>query len=329
MHDNLIAYSGYYTDSNILKSVASGGAASILGETIIGLNGVVYGACYADGFKKVKFLRATSLGDLEDIKGSKYVYSEKKVEYEGIEKNVYEVVAQDLNKGKIVLFSGLGCDIGGILSYCLSKNINIENLYTVDLICQGPTFSEAQRSYVEMLEEKYKSRIKTFSVRFKKDGWVPPYVHAEFENGKIFNQKWTESELFYSFSRFAKKTCTQCKFKGDNHRADITIGDFWGLKSDMKGYNSYGVSVFLVRSKKGKSLMECIDRNRFILDNADASFIIDNNPMYTNSRVISANAEIFKRNLEKKGLHFAIQKNRGFMKALYCEAYSRLKGIYK
>ena len=151
------AYSGFYKDDAVLKNVASGGAASILGETIISRGGVVYGVGYTDGFKQVCFYRATTFEDLAPLKGSKYVYAKRKVA--GDQRTLYEVVANDLCEGKTVLLTGLGCDIGAMLSYCESHNINMENLYTVDLICQGPTFPEAQSSYIEMLEKKFKSKV--------------------------------------------------------------------------------------------------------------------------------------------------------------------------
>lgn len=205
----------------------------------------------------------------------------------------------------------------------------MDNLYTVDLICQGPTFPEAQSSYIEMLEKKYKSRIAFFTVRYKKFGWTPPYVYAKFENGKEFCQKWTESELFYSFARFTRKSCTHCQFKGEAHKADITIGDYWGLEPNMIGYNKNGVSAFLVKTEKGDRLIHSIDKEKYVLDKADASFIIDHNPYYNNSRDASKNADVFEKNLKSKGLHYAISKNRGLIKALYCDIYAFLKGIYR
>lgn len=322
------AYSGYYKDETILKNVASGGAASILGEAIIGMGGVVYGAGYTDGYKKVQFYRASTLEELVHLKGSKYVWADKKMSGGGY-RTLFEAIADDLINGLTVLLTGLGCDIGSVLSYCESKEIGVDNLYTVDLICQGPTFPEAQASYIDMLEKKYKSKIIFFNVRYKKFGWTPPYVYAKFENGKEFCQKWTESELFYSFARFTRKSCTQCRFKGEKHKSDITIGDFWGLEPNMMGYNENGVSAFLVRTEKGTRLMNYIDKERYSVDHADASFIIKNNPYYNNSRDASENADEFEKNLKAKGLHYAIQKNRGFIKSLYCDIYTLLKGIYR
>lgn len=78
------AYSGYYKDDVILENVSSGGAASILGETIIGMGGVVYGAGYSDGYKKVRFYRAATIGEMEPLKGSKYVWADKKMSGGGI-----------------------------------------------------------------------------------------------------------------------------------------------------------------------------------------------------------------------------------------------------
>ena len=40
-----------------------------------------------------------------------------------------------------MLFVGLACDVAGVKRYVGSRNISDDNLFTVDLICQGPHVS--------------------------------------------------------------------------------------------------------------------------------------------------------------------------------------------
>ena len=117
--------------------------------------------------------------------------------------------------------------------------------------------SELQKKQIELdeLDDRYKR------------------VFAEFENGKIFTEQFYNSEYGHAFAKFARPGCYSCNFRGENHKSDITVCDFWGLEKNMPGYNPDGVSALLVRSEKGRELINLIDREKFQLDDADADNI--------------------------------------------------------
>ncbi|MBS7174959.1 MAG: Coenzyme F420 hydrogenase/dehydrogenase, beta subunit C-terminal domain [Clostridiales bacterium] len=76
----------------------------------------------------------------------------------------------------------------------------------------------------------------------------------------------------------AKRSCYQCEFCGDNGVADLTIGDFWGLKNfrkDMKD-DEKGVSAVKVGTQKGLHLLDSIRDNLF-LEEVRVCDIYDNN----------------------------------------------------
>ena len=57
--------------------------------------------------------------------------------------NTYKSLKADLMSGKLVLFSGTGCQVNGLKSF-LGKEY--ENLICVDVICHGapsPTYGES------------------------------------------------------------------------------------------------------------------------------------------------------------------------------------------
>lgn len=106
----LTAYQGYFLDEDKLKASASGGGATILSETVIDMGGVVFGVVYSDDFKNSEYYCADTKDKLNKLKSSKYIYSKKEICIDGEYKSVYQVVADYLNQGRYVLYTGLGCD---------------------------------------------------------------------------------------------------------------------------------------------------------------------------------------------------------------------------
>ena len=77
-------------------------------------------------------------------------------------RNVFLVVGERLQEGKIILFIGLGCDIAALNNYIESKDINNKNLYTVELICQGPTVTKVGRDYIDYIEKNIEQMLLIF-----------------------------------------------------------------------------------------------------------------------------------------------------------------------
>lgn len=315
-YSELKTFCGYYKNEELLKDCASGGAASILAESIIKTGGVVYGVIYSHDYKSAEYGRFTSLKKLKPFKGSKYIPAKKKVLVGSVYKSVYELVAQDLNAGKKVLFTGLGCDVGAVLMYMKSKGIDDSFLYTVDLICHGTTLKQVGEFYIENLEKKFNSTIIDFSVRYKKFGTNPHYLRATFQNGKIFEKEFYQTEYGIAFSKYARKSCYSCKYKGANHLADITIGDFWGQDKTGEEYNRNGVSVLFVRTSKGVNMINSIDRNRYSLYDADTKIALEGNPMFWKNRLKLSSSDRFEKEIKVVGLSKALKECETFKEKL-------------
>lgn len=310
-YSGLKAYSGYFNDIAKLKKSTSGGVATALSEAVIKAGGVVFGVIYTDDFKACEYFCAENYEQLEKFKGSKYIECAKKVFCNGVYKSVYEVVEEELKAGKMVLFIGLECVISALYKHAELNNVNAENLYTISLICHGPTFSKVAEDYIETLENKYKSKVKDFSVRYKKYGVKPPYIHAEFKNGKIFEIPFYESDYGYAFGNYSLSGCYKCNFRGENHKADLAIGDYWGLTSDMTEYNKYGASVLITKTEKGEKLVSMIDKESFKLFESDVDHAISTSTMYYQARKKPQDWETFKKNLFENGLHYAVVQSKG------------------
>lgn len=300
-------YLGYFIQSEKLLKSASGGAATVLSEMIISQGGCVFGVAYSRDFYRAEYVCAESIEELERLKGSKYFETSKKIVIDNGVRNVFEILAERLQENRLVLFFGLGCDVAVAKAYCDKKNINTEKLFLVELLCHGPVDSEIHKQYIEKLEKKYRAKIVDFNVRYKKEGWIPPYIRAVFENGKVYEIPFYESDYGWAFSYSARRACYECKYKGANHKGDMTIGDFWGITNDMENWNKNGVSLIFTQTSKGEELVNLI-RNLpdFYLALADTLFALQNNPSYSVCREKPKGYDDFIKSIEEKGLTYAV-----------------------
>ena len=312
-------YCGYLTDDKMLLKSASGGMATAIAIDFIENGGIVYGVAYKEDFKGAEWLRVTDKGDLEFIQGTKYVKANPQLRGGG---NIFDSVIQDM-KSKKVLFIGLPCEVGALTHRCNRRGIINDNLLTVDLICQGPAPSKLLVEYIELLEQRYESKLVSLSTRSKNPDWKHLAFNAVFENGNVVNLKLQETEFWKAFCMMPIESCYSCKFKGDNHKADITIGDYWGLEETDERYNSMGVSVAVVHSEKGEIALKCL--NGFIMREADVEHALNGNPRYSTS-VIRTEEKIRYAKLYKKGglqyAHKNMQSKIGILKKIWRKVIS-------
>lgn len=241
----LKSFSYFLPDVDDLKKSASGGLATAISREFVKKGGIVYGAAYTDNYRKVKYLRASSIEELELFRGSKYV--------QAIKQDVYKRVRQDISSGLKVLFIGLPCEISAMY-HAVSKT---DNLYTISLICHGPTSQKVHRDYCNSLPNA-QTPILAFSVRYKLKGWKPYFIHAEYTDGTEYNEEWTPSDYGMAFLYLKRPSCTTCRYKaGDNDfglQSDMTLGDFHGVNKQSNQYNPWGVSQACVQTDKGEYL---------------------------------------------------------------------------
>lgn len=283
----LCCYSGFYSIDKELLSVSSGGAATACSKSFIESGGIVYGTAYTDDYKSIIIKRVDDVKDLSLLKGSKYAQT-----YKG---TTYLAVKQDLLDGKKVLYIGLPCDV-----VALKKFVKDDcNLYTAELICSGVTSQSVHRQLVEQIENTTGKKITNFTYRNKDRGWHWPSIQAFSEEKLSYNKSWYASLAGYAFKTFMRYSCYNCQFKL-NSKADLTLGDFWGLPKTDPRYNSNGVSAIIVHSEKGVQLMSSLDD--FMLYNATFEEIKNENPRLYSCLAKPMNREKFGNAFVEKGL---------------------------
>lgn len=291
-------YSGYLKDDNKLMKSASGGAVTAFAEAIILQGGCVFGVSYSDDFKSVEYICCDTLDDLDRIKGSKYCETKKN----------FALLEKKLQEKKAVLFTGLGCDVAAALTYCKTKGINTENLYTIDIICHGPVSALVYKRFIEDLENKYKSKVVEFICRSKKEGWSSSsFMKVIFENGKVLETPFDYTDYGYIFSHYAMQRCEKCRFKGSQHQGDLCVGDYWGLNANDVGWNKNGVSIIAVQTENGKKLLNMLGED-FVIQETDAKFAFEHNPMYLKSRKSLGNYKKLYNELRENALNETLRK---------------------
>lgn len=290
--DLVSAYALALKDRNHIMNSSSGGAFYGLAKFILDQGGAVYGCAELD-ICDVKHIRIIKTEELPKLQGSKYVESDIS--------EIYELIKNDINNRKIVLFSGTPCQVASI------KKIigDSDYLYTVDFVCHGVPNKDLYIKYISYIENKKKIKINKFYFRSKrKHGWSLTYrIEYTKNNKKRIEEHISTKSSYYDF--FLKgydyrESCYVCKYATFQRVSDITIGDFWGIESlniDIKTFDlNDGISSVLVNSTKGKLLIESAIQQFNILE-VKAEDIIKNNGQLNHPVIRPAERTTFYKDL--------------------------------
>lgn len=239
----LKAYAIKNLNDQVRSESRSGGAFSALTDVIIEKNGCVFGAVLDDNFT-VRHVMSENIQERNKLRGSKYVQSDLG--------NIFENVRNELKKGRIVGFSGTGCQIAGLKSY-LGKDY--ENLYTFDIVCHGVPSPKVWKDYVEFLNKK--GKLTDFNFRDKAIlGWDMHIESYKINGVKKISRNYAK---LFSSDNILRESCFECKYANLKRSGDFTLADFWGIDKHYKSFNdNKGVSLLLVNSQKGINLLKSI-----------------------------------------------------------------------
>lgn len=244
---------GYANDETLLTTSSSGAIFPVLASEIIRRGGIVFGAAFDQTFNVVH-ASAENAAELATLCGSKYVQSD-------ISPELYAQVKAALIAGRWVYFTAMPCQVAGLMSY-LGREY--DTLIIQDAVCHSVPSPMVWKNYHAALEEQYGGKLKSFSFRKKATGWENYHIHAAFENGKEFSQPAAENPYQRGFIRglYSRNSCFACKFKGTERCSDLTLADYWGVKSlQPEAYHPQGTSLIMLHSEKGRALLEsCKDR---------------------------------------------------------------------
>lgn len=244
-NDNTPQCYAVMAQDDIRMKSSSGGMFTLLAEYVINKGGYVCGAAFKKDWS-VHHIIVNTIEDLDKLRGSKYVQSNTE--------NCYNEIKTLLQQDKLVLFTGTPCQVAGLKSF-LSKDF--DNLITADILCHGAPSNGVWQKY---LHENFDvNKIKNINFRDKeKIGWSCSHCTITLNNGQqIVSNDYTK--LFHN-NTILRTSCEDCKFSKLPRPADITLGDWWGIRDYAPEINDdNGLSFVLLNNKKGQSIFTELD----------------------------------------------------------------------
>ena len=246
-HSSRSIFAARSTSEGIVKATSSGGAAYLIAKKFIEEGGVVFG-CKSTTLTKIEHVLVDKVGHLMSLRGSKYVKSD-------ISKALSEI-PQLLKTKKKVLFIGTPCQVAAVINFTR----NDDNLYCIDLICHGvPSIGFFDRYSHEVLGCNFSSELQ---VEFRKK---TPKIQfgtwfIDSRNGKaIKSQPYPKSPYMAAFfaGESYRENCHNCTYARKERVSDLTLGDFWGVKS-TEFDDKEGVSLIMCNTNKGAIMFESI-----------------------------------------------------------------------
>lgn len=261
------AFAYRVADETVRMASSSGGAFTALAAKVIADGGEVYGAAWSETLD-VEHRCASSLSQLQALRGSKYVQSHLGQTFADVEKS--------LTDGRRVMFVGTPCQTKALRLF-LDKSGNAlaesSQLLIVDFICHGVASPIVWHHYLKWQEQKlsrrYKQdvRITSVSMRDKRNGWKDYQVTLGYEGIKAaagssaatIKGEISEHASDNPFTRahgsnlILSSACYKCQAKGGTSGSDITLADFWGIDKLLPAMNDdRGTSLVLVNTKRGE-----------------------------------------------------------------------------
>ena len=245
-------YAAYARDEKLRLESSSGAVFSLLANSVIDRDGIVYGVAMSNDCRSAVYCRVDNREDLSKLRGSKYL--------QAIVRDTYKNVKNDLERRCIVLFSGTSCQINGLKCF-LGKEY--DNLYCVDVICHGTPSPKLWRRYVDYVEKQQNAKLISVNFRCKDDSWKDFGIKRIDEHHKaMYVSKDTDPYMVMFLRDYClRPSCYKCVAKS-NHKSDLTIADFWGIDNVAPEMNDgMGTSLVITRTDKGDSLFEIVSIN--------------------------------------------------------------------
>lgn len=265
----------------------SGGIFYEIGLWFINNGGAIAGCTYTEDYKAAKHILIDNMEGLNKVKGSKYFQSDTS--------GIYKKVKEKLESGIKVLFCGTPCQMAAMQLYL---NKEYDNLYYMDFICRSINSPRAFKEYLNELENEYGSKVVEVQLKNKKYGWQSLASRVKFANGKETirdkNKDWWVRGFIYN-DLYTRESCYHCKYKVlPRMVADISIGDFWGVKNQSKEDMFNGISAVLVNSDKGNELLDNIKDNLEIKESSMEAVLPGNPALLKNPVRTSKQDKFFK-----------------------------------
>lgn len=247
-------YACYNKDKDVRLSSSSGAVFSSLAEYVLNKNGIVYGVAMSEDCYSAEFIAVTDRSGLTKLRGSKYLQAKVG--------DTFKKAKVELQAGKLVLFTGTGCQVNGLKNF-LGKDY--DNLICMDVICHGAPSPALWKEYAQYQEKKSGGKLKGINFRCKDESWTDFGMKEVLEDipedsvKRLYIPKDKDPYMQMFLRDYClRPSCYECVAKKEK-MSDITIGDFWGIELvDEEMADVFGTSIVILRTKKGDTVFNKI-----------------------------------------------------------------------
>jgi len=301
---------------------SSGGIFTAIANFIFEKSGVVYGCSWKDERIEAHQIRITSVNEISNLQGSKYVQSTTE--------NTFSQVKDDLKSGLYVMYTGTPCQIAGLKLFLRKE---YEKLICVDFICHGTPSPKVLSKYVDFIEADY-DKIWNLKFRDKKKSGYSAYLSFEtLKRGKVSKLIGTSPYMVGFYKGFYnRESCYLCDFTSTKRVSDITISDYWGLgmfHPEQKREEKYGVSCIISNTAKGNKIITSMSE-KIMLIYSTLSNCSANQPSLSHPNVRPQYRDVFFEDLEKEGFKYLSKKKlRPRLYYMYLITPTWIRNVYR
>lgn len=325
----LATYGAFAKDAELLQAASSGAVFPLLCKHVMAQNGIVYGACFNDKFQVVH-KRLDNWEDCKQAFRSKYVQSDFTP--------CFHTIREDIESGRPVLVAGTPCQISAMHNFLGRRHP--ENLILVDVICHGTPSPGVWEDYLNYITGPI--TVTDINFRDKTNGWKDFGLVISLQDGTVIREP-LRNNLYLKFFLMdicLRESCYNCRQRTLHRDADITLGDFWGVKKMYAHkFNPNGTSMLLVHSQIGMDIMAKIAPELEMWD-ADLKFCLKKNSAILKSPKMKPQRQAFLDDWRKYGaplprlLAWYSKKKPTFLDNLFCRFYKffrdrRRKNIHR
>lgn len=291
------------TNYDVRARSSAGGLFSALAESTISRGGAVYGAAF-DSDWRICHAHVDSIANLDSLRRSKYAFTDITT--------CFGQLADDLASGRPLLVVGTPCQIAIIRK----KFGERANMLMVEVVCHGAPQPKYWDMYLdELLKSQGKNRADIASINFrdKTEGWKNYSVRVDFKDGSQFIQNHRDNLyiLAFVYDYTLRQGCSKCPYKYPNSKADISMGDFWGIEVlAPEANNDLGTTIAIANTDKGTTVLSSLAD----ATNLTVEEVAKYNPALIKAPNVPSDKPEFETAVANEGFHSAASR---FLKSVF------------
>ena len=281
---------------NVLANSSSGGMFTALSDFFLEQNAMVVSCVYSYEHDAVlfRFIEDKAMRDM--ARGSKYIQAEVGDTF----LRIINWLEDNQNKNMFVV--GTGCQIAGLDLLLKEKGLR-DRVVLADLICHGAASPKLWKDFIHKVEHENGGAIDYVTFKNKRNGWEAPSVFAKINEIELSIKPY--ADWFY-MGWSLRESCYNCPYTKIDRNSDITIGDFWGIKSKMPDfYDRMGVSLIIIHSMKGEGVFNEV---KDAIDFRESNRTDCLQPRLISPQVRPKDRDFFWRDMNEKGVEYCENK---------------------